>query len=133
MTVTQFRKVPLILCDFIIVSGILKHFSSRMLLCGWHVQRNFLSNLSGVAKKHKETYDEILDLPFVTCEKKFEEKIQKIWDSSKLSEQEEKYLREKLKTKYKWAKCYTKSSFCAGVCTTSRVEGLRSVLKKHLN
>jgi len=125
----QIRKVPLILGDFIIVSEILKHFSSRMLLCGWHIERNFLS---GVAKKHKETYDKILDLPFVTCEKKFEEKIQKIWDSSKLSEQE-KYLREELKTKYKWAKCYTKSSFCAGVYTTSRVDGLHSVLKKHLN
>jgi len=104
-----------------------------MLLCGWHIQRNLISKLSALAKKDKKLYDKIINLPFVTCTNKFEEIIGEVKKSKTLSRIEFDYIQEKLKTKSKWAKSITKSQFCGGVCTTSRIEGLHGVLKRHLN
>lgn len=112
--------------------GISSNFNSKMLLCGWHIQRNLVSKLSGLAKRNKEIYNLILSLPFITSESKFTESVNKIKNAG-LTNQELDYINLKLKTKTKWAKSYTKSVFCGGVSTTSRVEGLHGILKKHLN
>ena len=104
-----------------------------MLLCGWHIQRNFISKFSGMSKRNKKIYDMVLNLPFISCEKKFEEILEEIFASEDLTETEINYLNVKLQAKERWAKCRTKLSFCGGVCTTSRIEGLHAILKRHLN
>jgi len=78
-------------------------------------------------------YELMINLPFVSSKKKFKESLNKIYASEDITESELNYLEAKLATKDKWAKCLVKSSFCGGVCTTSRIEGLHGVLKKHLN
>ena len=97
------------------------------------MQRNFVPKFSGLNKKNKDTYDKILNLPFITCQKKFEANLKEIFESEEITESEIKYLEEKLKTKNKWAKSFVKFRFCGGVCTTSRIEGLHGVLRRHLN
>lgn len=104
-----------------------------MLLCAWHIQRNLVSHLSGLAKKDKDLYDLLLSLPFVTCQEKFESIIEKANSSNTITQGELDYLEEKLKTKRKWSKSYTKHIFTGGICTTSRVEGLHGILRNALN
>jgi len=70
--------------NFIIIDllGIRNHFSSKIHLCGWHLQKNICSHLSSVSKKNKDLYNKALSLPFITDCKKFE----KIYDELKISE-----------------------------------------------
>ena len=49
-----------------------------------------------------------------------------------LTEEQLNYLEKKLKTKKTWAKCLIKKDFVVGICTTSRVEALHSVLLDYL-
>lgn len=104
-----------------------------MLLCGWHLQKNFASKLTGLSKKDNSLFHKILNLPFVSSKKQFENIIEEVRASQNITEAEREYINEKLKTKEKWAKSETKSGFAGGVCTTSRIEGLHGVLKFHLN
>jgi len=97
------------------------------------VQRNFVSKFSSLNKKDPDTYDKILNLPFITCQEKFKKKLSEILDSKEITETEKNYLEEKLKMKERWAKSFVKSRFCGGVCTTSRIEGLHGVLRRYLN
>ena len=119
--------------SFLLFQGLKNNFYSKMLLCGWHIQKNISSKLSAFGKKDKEKYQEVLNLPFITCRKKFDETLKNIFDSENLTETEKDYLNAKLEGKDRWAKSYIKSEFCGGICTTSRVEGLHAVLKKYLN
>ena len=34
-----------------------KHFQCTRLLCSWHIQRNFVSKLSGLMKKDSKLYE----------------------------------------------------------------------------
>jgi len=104
-----------------------------MLLCSWHIQRNLISKLSGLSKKNKEIYDMILNLPFITCQDKFNEVLKEVDSSEEITKVEKDYLKTKLESKVRLAKCFTKVTFCGGVCTTSRIQGLHGVLKKYLN
>ena len=113
--------------------GLKSNFQSNLLLCSWHIQKNIISHLSSLGKKNKTLYDRVINLPFITCEKKFNDLIKTVEESEDVSIRERKYLEEKLKTKKQWAKCITKENFCGGICTTSRIEGLHGVLKRFLN
>jgi len=104
-----------------------------MLLCGWRLQKNLAAKFKSLSHKDHALYSKVLNLPFVTCSQKFDAILQEIRQSEDVTENEEDYLKEKLKEKQKWAKSATKSQFSGGVCVTSRIEGLHGVLKRHLN
>jgi len=73
-----------------------------MLLWGWHIQRNFISKFSGISKRNKKIYDLVLNLPFISCKKKFEEIFEEIFTSEDLAETG---INGKLQAKERWAKC----------------------------
>jgi len=100
--------------------------------CCWHVQKNFISHFSGLGRKDKSLFDKIKSLPFITRVDKFNDILQEANDSKDITDKQLEYLNKKLKTKQKWAKCMIKTNFAAGVCTTSRIEGLHAVIKKYL-
>ena len=109
------------------------NFKSNFLLCGWHIQKNMISKFSSLAKKDKSLYDKIINLPFIGSEEKFNTVLGLVEDSDDITKNEYDYLYKKLESKLQWVKCFTKENFCGGVSTTSRIEGLHGVLKKHLN
>jgi len=78
-------------------------------------------------------FENLKNLPFISKEEKFDGIIKDALNSSKLTKHQKDYLKKKLEYKERWAKSYIKQSFAGGVCTTSRVEGLHSMLKKYLN
>ena len=112
--------------------GILANFSCRHLLCGWHVQKHFISRFSSLSKTNLDLFRQISNLPFIKDASKFEEIIKDLFDSDNLSDSQLEYLKSKLERKKQWARCYTKEGFAGGICTTSRVEGLHSIQKKYL-
>ena len=77
-------------------------------------------------------YDKLLSLPFVMKEEIFNQIIEGAENSSFLSENQKKYLNNKISYRENWAKCLIKKEFAAGLSTTSRIEGLHSVLKRYL-
>ena len=113
-------------------AGIEKNFDSRRLLCAWHIQRNFVSRFTNLAKVNSEFYHKILVLPFITNNEKFDSIVEEAINSEDLSEKEKDYLNLKLGSKHTWAKCFIKHRFGAGVNTTSRVEGLHKVIRSFL-
>ena len=54
-----------------ILRGIRNNFTSRQIICGWHVQKNMRSKLSGFKKKDEDLYNKALSLPFITNTDKF--------------------------------------------------------------
>lgn len=54
-------------------------------------------------------------------------------ENDDISEDLKTYLKERHKTRKQWVKCYMKSSFCCGTCTTSRIEAKHRVYKTYLN
>jgi len=113
--------------------GIENNFQSRIILCGWHIQRNFISKLKSLRNLDKELYQEMISLPFVMRELQFDSILQKFEDSEDVSQEQFEYIEKKLKRKKMWAKCFLKSKFAGGISTTSRVEGLHATLKRGLN
>jgi len=109
------------------------NFQSRVINCAWHIQRNIVKHLSGLAKKDKPLYQKALALPFISRKRKFEEYIDDLQSSSLLSTKEKNYLKELLSRKERWARSVIKSSFGGGISTSSRIEGLHVVLKRFLN
>ena len=81
----------------------------------------------------KKLYQEIINLPFITREAKFEETINKFKSLTNISKDRSQYLDRKLETKEEWAKCFVKEKFAAGISTTSRVESLHKHLSQYLN
>ena len=110
----------------------MKHFNVRIILCGWHLQRNFVSHLNKLKSSDATLYNKIISLPFVTSVEKFEGILEEIDNSEHISQKQKEYVHFKLKTKELWAKCLLKSKFAGGVSTTSRVECLHAVQKKTL-
>lgn len=102
------------------------------MLCAWHVQKNFISHFSNLSRTEPELYHQALSLPFVACKDKFEKIVSAFLKSKKVTKINVNYLKKKLEKKKQWAKSYIKDIFAGGVSTTSRVEGLHSVLKKYL-
>jgi len=109
----------------------LKFFNVRIVLCGWHLQRNLVSHFNKVKNLDADLYQKILYLPFVMSVEKFNNTLEEIKDSQHISKKQKDYIDLKLKTKNMWAKCLLKSKFTGGVSTTSRVECLHSVQKRY--
>lgn len=124
-------KVKKFFC--LISIGIEKNFSSRRLICAWHLQRHFVSRFSGLCKRNRSLYDKAIILPFIKREEKFDKLIEELKKPGNMTEEEKKYLDSKLETKHTWAKCCLKNRFAAGVSTTSRIEGMHKMLKDYLN
>ena len=115
-----------------ILRGVRNNFSSRQIICGWHVQKNIMAKLSGFKKKDEGLYKKALSLPFIANADKFEETLKEIYKSKHLSKDQIDYIKKKVLKKNLWAKCCLKTSFAGGVSTTSRIEGLHAIQKKYL-
>jgi hypothetical protein len=79
-----------------------------------------------------DLFQKIKTLPFIDYPEDFE-KIKKDIEDSVLSEPEKEYLEEKFAKKEEWIKCYFKSSFCACMSTSSRIEAKHRVYKEYLD
>ena len=75
--------------------GIQRNFKSRILFCGWHIQKNFISHFSGLAKKDKVLYERLKNLPFISKEEKFNQVIKDTRDSTSLNNHQKDYLKKK--------------------------------------
>ena len=114
--------------------GIKENFkTSKRLICSWHFQRNLQSKFSSLIHTQKQLYNELINLPFITSEEKFEEVVSKLKVENILSESQRAYLERKLEEKNLWAKSANKKNFIVGVCTTSRIESMHRVLRDSLN
>lgn len=78
-------------------------------------------------------YNQIINLPYHEYIHEFEDELKEIKKSKLLTADLKSYLDRKLKEKKLWAKCFMKSMFCCGMCTTSRIEAKHKILKKYLN
>lgn len=118
--------------------------TSKRNLCAWHIQQNlkkkfcFLNrskkNESQDDRKHKtELYQMITNLPFLKYEEDFEEDYANILADDNITKELKNYLKEKVKQKELWVKAFIKTRFCAGMCTSSRIEAKHKVLKLFLN
>jgi len=63
----------------------------------------------------------------------FEDDIEEILESELLDKESKNYLKKKYEEKKKWVRCYLKSQFCCGNCTTSRIESKHRQYKRFLN
>jgi len=106
---------------------------SGRLICSWHLQRHFVSRFSSLISKDKSLYDKTINLPFITRLEKFNDVIKELKKPGVLNQSQLEYLNKKLGVKETWAKCIIKKDFVGGICTTSRVESLHSILKDDLN
>lgn len=118
---------------YLTLIGITSHFNSRIVLCGWHLQKNFISHFAKLKKADEALYMKILSLPFVTSEEKFHKIVAEIRGSESISQTQKTYLNAKLEKKEMWAKCKLKSKFLGGISTTSRIEGFHAKQKKYFN
>ena len=78
-------------------------------------------------------YLTILNLPFSKYEEDFQEDLEEVLEDDNLSLDHQNYLKEKVKQKELWVKAFIKTKFCAGMCTSSRIEAKHKVLKQYLN
>ena len=115
---------------------------TKHLLCAWHVEKNLLKKIRCISKsyfltimnliylesKDKELAKEIPNLPYtnsITSFKKTFESIFKLDLSTDIMD----YFKKKYKLKEKWVFCFKKVLPCLKVNTTSRIEGLNSLIK----
>jgi len=132
MRMNQYIKVEVSIFLFNLILGIKQNFTSRINLCGWHVQKNLISHLSSLGKKNRVLYQKAISLPFVTNKEKFENIFEELEDSADISEKQMKYLQKRYDKRQLWAKSYLKSYYGGGISTTSRVESFHSKLKQSL-
>ena len=116
-----------------ILNGLKNNFNSRCIVCGWHIQKNIISHLSGVNKKNISLYQRAISLPFVTKEEKYKQILTDLQNSQDLSDTQKEYIKKKVETENLWAKWLLKNKYAGGISTTSRVESLHATQKKYLN
>ena len=106
-------------------------------VCSWHVQQNLKKKFCYLNRAkdnaHKKLYTQIVNLPYSNSPLKFEEDMSEINDSTLISSELKKYLKDKLKEKEFWVKGFMKVKFCCGMCSTSRIESKHKTLKQFLN
>ena len=86
----------ILLISRFIILGITNNFCTRIVLCGWHLQKNLISKFSKVKKLDAEVYNQIISLPFITSEQKFNETISKVKKSKNITKIQKEYLEMKL-------------------------------------
>jgi len=80
-----------------------------------------------------DLYKTIVQLPFSEKKSSFESNYDFVIKNKNLTEDMKTYLRKKVESKEKWAKCYMKTYFCSGMCTSSRIEAKHRILKQFTN
>ena len=110
--------------------GITTNFRSRIVICGWHLQKNLISRFSKLKSQDAQLYNKIINLPFTLSGEKFLNILGEIKDSDIVTDSQKEYLNMKLKSRGMWAKCILKSNFTEGISTTFRIEGLHANQKK---
>jgi len=74
-----------------------------------------------------------VNLPYSENISYFEDGYKEILKSDSIGKENKNYLEAKWKEKQKWAKCFMKTKFCVGMCTSSRIEAKHRLLKRYLN
>jgi len=96
----------------IIIIGIKNNFKkANLVLCGWHIQKNFISRFSKLKREDKDLYRLAISLPFVTSTEKLKNIVDTIEESEYISDNQWEYIQDKLTTKNLWAKCFLKNIF----------------------
>ena len=85
-----------------------------------------------LGSRNKELAEEVARLPYIASKVKFEEVYEAIL-SLDLPEKSRTYFDRKYSIKEKWAYCYKKTLPCLKVATTSRIEGLNSLIKENIS
>jgi len=67
-------------------------FGCRIINCGWHVQKNFISHFNELNKQDHDLYKKVISLPFVSDTVWFEEIVKEVENSNKLFSKEKVYL-----------------------------------------
>ena len=83
----------------------------------------------GKEQQKKDLYNLIVSLPLSQTSENFDDDLKFILKNKFLSKEHKDYLEEKAKRAEKWAKCFMKSYFCCGMCTSSRIEAKHRLLK----
>lgn len=91
----------------------------------------FLNRGSNIDKK--KLYQKIVQLPYSEYKQDFNDSFDKIIKNDLLNEDQIQYLNSKYEERSKWVKAYMKEFFCAGSCTTSRIEAKHRTYKRFLN
>ena len=89
------------------------------------------SNFSLGEKLCKEEISKLINLPFCSSSTEFEDLFKKLL-SLDLSKQTKEYYEEKYKQKEKWSIAFKKSLPCLKINTTSRIEGLNTMIKSEI-
>jgi len=110
---------------------------SKNLLCAWHVQQGFKKRFAflnrGKEQQKKDLYNLIVSLPLSQTPENFDDNLKSILKNKFVSKEHKSYLQEKAKRAEKWAKCFMKSYFCCGMCTSSRIEAKHRLYKRFMN
>ena len=109
-------------------------------LCGWHVQLNIKKHIASLLKTNKDgenkkfDYLQIVNLPFEKSKKIFDQISEKIeTDGFNLSDKVSDYLKILIKHKSQWSIWYrTNNEMDLQISTSSRIEGLFSLLKRYI-
>ena len=107
-------------------------FRSRVMHCGWHIQKKMLKNFAALANSDPVLYRKLISLPFISRKSKFDDYVTELNENIS-SHKQRQLFRILINNKHQWAKSTLKEEFGGGVSTTSRVEGLYGVLQKCLN
>ena len=128
----------IILLMFLKLIAIEKVFpKSSAFLCSWHVQQNLKKKFAflnrGKEAEKKILYSNIINLPYENYQKDFIDSYNQISASNHLSKDLKVYLKNRFEQRKLWVRAYMKERFCAGICTTSRIESKHKIFKKYLN
>jgi len=100
--------------------------NSTNYMCSWHLQQNlkkrFVYLNRGNDLDKKALYRSIINLPYQNYQKEFEDSYEEISISNHINKELKTYLKNKCSDKKLWVKAFMKGKFCAGMCTTSRIE-----------
>ena len=77
-------------------------------------------------------FEDIITLPFNNSRHSYEEIMNKILDSTNISDDNKKYIKSLDETKEKWSLTWRKEEFIIGIQTTSRMESLHAMVKKFI-
>jgi len=104
-------------------------------ICSWHVQQNLKKRFAylnrGNDSEKKELYTTIINLPYEEYQSNFEDSYKQILSSIHISKELKTYLKNKYSDKKLWVKLFMKGKFCAGMCTTSRIENKHRIFKRY--
>lgn len=108
------------------------------LLCQWHFKRNLYRHFAYLKKDNKAEYDKIFKLVDTEKTEDFDTEaliLENFFDNQTCSHKQksQKYFKDILEFKTKWATSYCPVVFTAGVHTTSRAESVNRMVKRYVN